>query len=191
MNLKEMLGDAYKEGMTLEEIETALADFKMPEAPDNSAEIARLKASVDKATAEASKYKKELNAKLSSDEVKAKEDAEALQKLVEERDNLLKEKNMSNYRAKFLENGYDKDLAEKSASALVEGDFATVFDLLGKHTTNLEKKFKSEAIDRTPKPSGGDISDHIPSKAEFDKMSYQELNRLAREQPEIYKHYNE
>lgn len=191
MNLKEMLGDAYKEGMTAEEIEAALENYEMPKAPDNSEEIARLKASVDKATAEASKYKKELNAKLSSDEVKAKEDAEAYQKLVEERDNLLKEKNMSNYRAKFLENGYDKDLAEKSASALVDGNFTAVFDYLGKHMTNMEKKFKSENIDRTPKPSGGDISDHIPTKEEFDKMTYAELNELSRKQPEIYKHYNE
>ena len=187
MDLKEMLGEAYKEGMTLEEVETALAGIETPKPKDNSDEIAKLKESVTRANAEASKYKKELNAKLSADELKAKEDAENLQKLMDERDALLKEKNMSNYRAKFLENQYDKDLAEKSAEALVDGDYKTVFELLGKHLTNMEKKFKAEHIDRTPKPTGGDEGEHIPTKDEFNKMSYTELNKLYREQPEIYK----
>lgn len=39
MNLKEVLGDAYKEGMTFEEVEAALEKVTVPE--DNSAEIER------------------------------------------------------------------------------------------------------------------------------------------------------
>ena len=74
MDLKELLGDNYKDGMTVDEISEALKGITMPK--DNSAEIAKLKESVSKANSEASQYKKELNAKLSDDERKAKEDAE-------------------------------------------------------------------------------------------------------------------
>lgn len=49
MNLKEVLGNAYKEGMTFEEVEAALEKVTVPE--DNSAEIERLKMPSPRATA--------------------------------------------------------------------------------------------------------------------------------------------
>jgi hypothetical protein len=186
LNLKELLGDNYKEGMTFEEVETALSGIELPKADDNSAEIAKLKESVTRANSEAAQYKKELKAKMSADELKAKEDAENLQKLIDERDALLKDKRMADYRSKFLENQFDADLADKSAKAMVDGDFDTVFSLLGKHITNLEKKFKAENIDRTPKPQGGDESDATVSKAQFNAMGYAERNKLYQENKELY-----
>ena len=41
MNIRDLLKDAYKEGMTLEDVENALKDIDLP--TDNSAEIDRLK----------------------------------------------------------------------------------------------------------------------------------------------------
>lgn len=49
MNLKEVLGDAYKEGMAFEEVEAALEKVTVPE--DHSAEIERLKMPSPRATA--------------------------------------------------------------------------------------------------------------------------------------------
>ena len=54
MTIKELLGDAYKDGMTIEEIETALENVSMPE--DNSAEIERLKNALSKSNSEAAGY---------------------------------------------------------------------------------------------------------------------------------------
>ena len=68
MNIKDLLGNKYKEGMTLEEIETALADVEMP--TDSSAEVERLKTALSKSNSEAADYKKQLREKLSADEVK-------------------------------------------------------------------------------------------------------------------------
>ena len=54
MNIKDLLGDAYKEGMSLEEIETALKGISMPE--DNSAEVERLRTALSKSNSEAADY---------------------------------------------------------------------------------------------------------------------------------------
>lgn len=185
MDLKDLLGESYKDGMTVEEITEALANVSMPK--DNSAEIEKLKASVSKANSEAAQYKKELNAKLSDDERKAKEDAEKWEKVLKERDDLLKEKNISAHKAKFLENGYSSDLAQKSAEALVNGDFDTVFKHLSEFRSTLEKKYKAENIDNTPKPDGGSSSnDGVITKDQFNKMSYAERNELFQKNQELY-----
>ena len=73
MNLKEVLGDAYKEGMTFEEVEAALEKVNVPE--DNSAEIERLKNALSKSNSEAAGYKKQLREKMTEDEQKASEKA--------------------------------------------------------------------------------------------------------------------
>ena len=70
MNIKDLLKDAYKEGMTLAEIETALKDIDLP--TDNSAEIDRLKTALSKSNSEAADYKKQLRDKMSEEERKAK-----------------------------------------------------------------------------------------------------------------------
>ena len=184
MNLQELLGSAYKEGMTAEEINAALADVSLPE--DKSAEMAKLKDAVSKANSEAAKYKKELNEKLSAEEIKAKEDAERWEKLEKERNDLLREKNVAGHKAKFLENGYSAEDAEASATALVDGDYTTVFKYLGQFRENLEKKFKAENINNTPKPQGGGAESVGPTREQFDAMTYTQQLELKRNQPEVY-----
>ena len=74
MNLKEVLGDAYKEGMTFEEVEAALEKVNVPE--DNSAEIERLKNALSKSNSEAAGYKKQLREKMTEDEQKKQKEQE-------------------------------------------------------------------------------------------------------------------
>lgn len=68
MDLKALLGDAYKEGMTFEEIEAALKEVQPPEDPAGAAEISRLKTALSKANGEAAEYKKQLRGKQSEAE---------------------------------------------------------------------------------------------------------------------------
>ena len=70
--LSDLLGDAYKEGMTEEEISTALQSAGAG-AKDNEAEVNRLKAQLSKANSEAADYKKQLRGKQSEDEAAAAE----------------------------------------------------------------------------------------------------------------------
>ena len=56
MKLNELLGDSFKEGMTVEEIAAALEKVEMPK--DQSAEIASLRETISKKNSEAADWKK-------------------------------------------------------------------------------------------------------------------------------------
>lgn len=153
MNIKDLLKDAYKEGMSVEDIEKALEGIDLP--TDNSAEIDRLKTALSKSNSEAADYKKQLREKMSAEEVKAKEDAEKYEEIVKERDALLKEKTIATHKAKFLSLGYDEKLANESAEAIVNGELDKMFTNYKKHLDDNEKRIRAEVLKETPKPEGG------------------------------------
>ncbi len=184
MNIKDLLKDAYKEGMTLEEINTALADIELP--TDNSAEIDRLKAALSKSNSEAADYKKQLREKMSADELKAREEAEKYEEVVKERDALLREKTVLGHKTKFLSLGYDESLANETAEAMVNGDTNKVFANHQKHLDTFEKKIRAEVLKDTPKPEGSNGSETI-TKEKFSKMSTAEQYKFSVDHPEEYK----
>ncbi len=153
MNIKDLLKDAYKEGMTVEEIETALKDIDLPN--DNSAEIDRLKTALSKSNAEAADFKKQLREKMTAEELKAKEDAEKMEDLQSKYDALLRESDISKNKARFLALGYDDALATETAEAMVNGETDKVFTNHKKHLDSVEKKIREDVLKDTPKPTGG------------------------------------
>lgn len=186
MNIKDLLKDAYKEGMTIEEIEKALEGIEMP--TDNTSEIERLKAALSNSNSEAAKYKKELREKMSADDIKAKEDAEKQEKLQKDYDELLRKVNISENKAKLLALGYDDTLANETAEAMVNGETDKVFAAHKKHLDAVEKKIRSDILKETPKPNGGN-SDKTITKEQFDNMGYSERLKVYEENPEIYKEF--
>jgi hypothetical protein len=184
MNIKDLLKDAYKEGMTLEEINAALADIELP--TDNSAEIDRLKAALSKSNSEAADFKKQLREKMTAEEIKTKEDAEKWDELIKERDALLREKTLAGHKANYLALGYDEKLATETAEAMVNGELGKVFANQKKHIESVEKKIREDVLKDTPKPEGGNGSDEI-TKEKFSKMSIAEQYKYSVEHPEEYK----
>ena len=183
MNIKDLLKDAYKEGMSVEDIENALKDIDLP--TDNSAEIDRLKTALSKSNSEAADYKKQLREKMSAEEVKAKEDAEKIEELIKERDALLREKTVAGYKAQYLALGYDEGLAGETAEALANGETNKVFANHSKHLAAVEKKIRADVLKDTPKPEGGNGSETM-TKEKFLKMSTAEQYKYSVEHPEEY-----
>ena len=184
MNIKDLLKDAYKEGMSVEDIENALKDIDLP--TDSTAEIDRLKAALSKSNSEAADYKKQLREKMSAEEVKAKEDAEKWEEIVKERDALLREKTIATYKAQYLALGYDEKLANETAEAMANGEIDKVFANQKKHLEAVEKKIRADVLKETPKPEGGKGSDTM-TKEKFSKMSIAEKHKFSVEHPEEYK----
>ena len=184
MNIKDLLKDAYKEGMTVEEINAALEGIEMP--TDNSAEIDRLKNALSKSNSEAADYKKQLREKMSAEEIKAKEDAEKMEALIKERDALLREKTVAKYTANYLALGYDEKLADETAEALAQGNLDKVFANQKKHTESVEKRIRADVLKATPSPEGGNSSDTMTLEI-FRKMSPQERHTFSVTNPEEYK----
>lgn len=186
MNIKDLLKDAYKEGMTVEEIETALAGIELP--TDNSAEIERLKNALSKSNSEAADFKKRLREKMTADEIKAKEDAEKQEKLQSDYDALVKKVTISENKAKLLALGYEDKLATETAEAMANGELDKVFANQKKHLEAVEKKIRQDILKDTPKPDGGNAGTTI-TKEQFDAMGYTERLKVFNENPEIYKEY--
>ena len=184
MNLKDLLKDAYKEDMTREEIENALADINFPE--DQTPELERLKAALSKSNSENAEWKKKHREALSEEERKAQETADLIKQLQEENATLTRDSNISKHKAKFLGMGYDESLASDAATAMVDGDMEKLFSYQQKHQEALEKKIRADALKGTPKP--------VPNKADgamtlenLRKMSTQERLEFAQKNPDEYK----
>lgn len=186
MDIKALLGDTYKEGMTLTEIETALAAVELP--TDNT-EIERLKAAVSKSNSEAAELKKQLRTKLTEDEVAKLKDAEEREKLQSDYNALLTKVTISENKAKLLAIGYDDKLADETAEAMVNGELEKVFTNQKKHMENLEKKIRADVLKETPKPAPGGAGGKGITQEQFDAMGYTERLKVFNEQPEIYKEF--
>ena len=184
MNIRDLIGDAYKEGMSVEDIEKALEGIEMP--TDNSAELDRLKTALSNSNSEAANLKKQLREKMTADELKAKEDAESREKLQNDYDALLKKVTISENKAKLIALGYDEALATNTAEAMVSGDLDKVFANQKKHLDAVAKKIREDVLKETPSPEGGNGSDTI-TKEKFSKMSIAEQYKFSTEHPEEYK----
>lgn len=184
MNLKEVLGDACKEGMTFEEVEAALEKVTVPE--DNSAEIERLKNALSKSNSEAAGYKKQLREKMTEDEQKKQKEQEEREELQNKYDKLLRESVIAKNKAKLVALGYEEALADETAEAMADGDSDKVFANQQKHLASFEKKVRAEALKDTPKPTpDGDSKTMTLEK--FRKLNPTERHKFYTEHPEEYK----
>nr|DAK05173.1 MAG TPA: Major head protein [Caudoviricetes sp.] len=135
--------------------EQKLAALEAFEYEDNAAELEKQKNALSKANSEAAEWKRKHNALLSEEEKKKQEDADKLAQMEQELADLRKGKTISEYKAKFVAQGYDEALAKETAQALADGDSAKVFANQSKFLEEYAKKVKADALKKTSKPTPG------------------------------------
>ena len=156
MDLKALLGDAYREGMTFEEIEAALKEAKAPEDPASAGEISRLKNALSKANGEAAEYKKQLRSRQSEAEQEAAARQESLQKLEAENAELKRSAAISQHKARLLALGYEEALADTAAAAMADGKTDVSLDAQKTFLEAQKQAVLAENLRQTPRgPSGG------------------------------------
>ena len=176
--LKKLLGDKYKEGMTFDEINAALAEIDIHEGYVP-------KAVADKHASDAAKYKKDYQAKLTEDE-RAKQEAEEERTRQQNRiAELERTVSITDYAKRYIASGYDEKLATETAEALVDGKMDVVFANQEAHLKAREKALKAEMLKDTPVPPGGGKEKGL-TKEEFKKMSLAERQKVYDETPELY-----
>lgn len=141
--------------------EQKLAALEGYEYEDHSEELERQKAAVTKANGEAAEWKRKHTALLSEDEKKKQEDADKLASMEEELAELRKGKVVSDYKAKFVAQGYSEELADETAKALADGDMTKVFANQQKFLVDYVKGVKAGALKGTPKPPAGGSSTDV------------------------------
>lgn len=171
------------DSMTAEQKVDALLKLDIP---DSSAEIARMKSALDKATSEAADYKKQLKGKLTEDEAAAAEREAKWAEMEAKLKELETEKTISTYKASYLAMpGFDEKLAEDTAKALAEGDMKAVFANQQKANAAYEKKLRAEMVKQDPKPDGAGGDDQKKDTAvEFAK-------KLGKQRADALKSANE
>lgn len=155
MDLKTLLGDAFKEGMTLAEVEAALADKDMIDrseaetmATNRAAATKRLLDTANKKLAEAQKKGTETG----------NENAALLERInaLEERDKAnTRLSNIATHKASLIAQGYAEDLASATAEALVDGNTAVVLANQGKFLAAQTAKIKEDLLKGTKPPAAG------------------------------------
>ena len=148
--LSDLLGKAYKEGMTEDEISAALETV----GQGNDAEVNRLKAALSKANSEAADYKKQLRSKQSDDEAAAAAQKEEQDRLAKENADLKRTIALTDRKSKLLAMGYDETLATETATAMVDGDMDKVLANQNKYLEVQKKAIQADAMRKTPRPAG-------------------------------------
>lgn len=169
--------------MTPEQKIAALEAYESAE-PDYSGYVK--KDVFDKTASELAAKKKELNAKLSEDEKKRRQEQEDREKLQSAYDQLLRDSKISKFKAELLAMGYEDKLASETAEAMVDGDNDKVFANQKKQLEVVQKAARAEALKRTPKPQP-DGDGKAMTLTEFRKLSPQERYAFAEKNPEDYK----
>lgn len=187
MNIKDLLGDTYKEGMSIEDLlNTEVKDPNDGKKKKAEDETKHLKELISKANSEAASYKKQLKAKMSEEEAKKAEQEEVFNQMKEKLASLEQEKAISDQKAQFVSLGYDADLAQKGAEALVNGNLEEAFDVQKTFLEGYKKKVIADKMvsgAKTPK-QGGDAPKVTQDK--FNSMTYKERLGLYKDHRDVY-----
>lgn len=188
MNLKELLGDVYKEGMTFEEVEKALEGIELPkETVVDNTELTKLKNMLNKASSEAADYKKQLRQKLTDEEAKAAADKEERERILNENQELHKKIAISENISALVGLGYDTELATQTAEAMFNGDMKTVITNQKSFLELREKEIRADEMYNTPKPVGGQSGKTPMTREDIMKITDTEARQQAiAENPDLF-----
>lgn len=180
MALKDILGESYKDGMTVEEIETALADKKLADISSGEYISKGKYFDLDK------KYK-DMESKLKERMTAEEKQAEALAEREQHYKSLERKLNMSEYNNKLSASISDEKTRLEIAELMADGKTFEAIEkqnaYLGAYKETLTKQIREELLTKnpTPQPLNDDKKD-----IDLSKMTYKELNQFQRENPELY-----
>ena len=178
--------EGYREDMTADEKLALLDSYEAPKdnpappkddpnpAPTPAPTPAKgmvSKAQFDKVSSELAAVKKQLRGRMNEDEQRELDRQNERQEMETELNALRREKALAGYKASYLSQGYDEQLAEEAATAMVDGDMDTVFAVMKKQSVNAEKAMRAKILKETPvPPAGDDPNDETKKKEEAKKL---------------------
>lgn len=147
------------EEMTAEQKLDALMQLDIPDKVDLSGYVK--KSVFDAKAAEASDLSKKLKGKMTEDEQKQAEIAEAAEAAAKEKEALLarvaeleKNNTLREYTIGFSNLGFDEKLAAETANLFEEKDSVKFFANMKKFLESYEKAIEKKLMDKTPSPGG-------------------------------------
>lgn len=165
-----------------EDAKNAIAAMEFADAPDMSQFVS--KATFDKKASEAADLTKKLRERMSEDERSKQEQAESLAAMQQELEMLRKEKTVAKYTADYVKLGYDAKLAEETAAAFADGDFAKVFANQAKFNDEYKKTIIADELKKTPRGGAGQGGGGAITKEAFLAMGTKEQQEFIQNNPD-------
>lgn len=125
MDWKLLLGDSYKDGMTDEEAQAEFNKMYMPRS-EHQKEVDKQKSLIDNYSNQIAENKRKERERMSEEEKAAAERQEQWDAMVNQNKQLNRNLKIRDFYDQYIERGFDKELAMASATAMVDGDSATV-----------------------------------------------------------------
>lgn len=127
----------------------------------------------DKVSSQLADAKRQLRSKMSEEEQREADRQAEIAAREDELKTLRREKTQSNYKASFMGLGLDESLSADAATALVDGDSDSLFDVLKRYQVGYEKSMRAKILAETPKPPAG----LDPNSDESKKQDQEKLRR--------------
>jgi len=150
----------------------------------------KLKQSVTNASADASKWKKQYQEKLSAEEQAQVKQDEANAALQKELEDLRKERNIAKISGALVASdiGMDAETAGKVAEAMNAGENDKVLDGIRQFIVAHDKALREASLKNNPTLPGGS-SDKVITREQAQNMSLSEMLKLKAEHPDLYSEY--
>lgn len=165
-----------------ESLETLKAEVERLEI-----ENGKLKKAQSNASADVSKYKKELQARMSEQERAAAETKELIEQLKAENEAMKRNQSVAERTASYIGVGFDAILAKQAAEASFDNNHEGFMDALKAFISAHDKALAADALRNTPRPGAGATEQPTVTPEQFAKMKYVDKVKLYEEQPELYK----
>lgn len=168
-DIKKILGDEYKEGMTAEEIVAAMQKVTLPDMTQfvSKGDYDKLKKASDDNASEAKSWKDKYNSTLSAAEQQRLADEEARKATEIRLAEYERKDKISNAKDQYIKSGFEVTLAQATAEAFVDGKMDVVLENINKHATAVAEKAKDEALNGTPAPPADGNGN--PGKIDYNK----------------------
>lgn len=195
MNLKDLLGDAYKENMTIDEVNEALANITAPKTVSKEQwdKTASELASSKKLVRELQEKLRELEESSMTAEEKLKAETERtqeLQRALSQKLSALKAKEIF-VTAGLSEKDYSPllDVVVSDSEETTVNRAKAMIKVINAQKAATEAAVKAELMKNTPTPASGTVDDGKITREQFAKMTLIEKQKFAKENPELYKQF--
>lgn len=186
MNIKELLGDKYREDMTVAEVAESLAEIDMVERSAFDGYVP--KDTANKLSSEAAEAKRKLRERMTEEEARAAKEAEERTALEVEVGKLRRTATVAEFSKRFVTLGFDEEAANGAAEAFADGNHESVFAAFGKRLSTMEKTLRAELLKTmTVPPAAGGAQDQVPTRDEFMAMTYEQKYEIKHSQPDVYR----
>lgn len=150
----------YESMSDAEKLEAVLNfDMELPQADpvptQTDADTQKLKDAFNKASSEVADYKRRLKEKETAEETAKREAEETQKQLMDELNQLRKERTVSTYTAKYMGIGYDAETAKALAETLPDGLPDDFFTKQKSFLDTTIQNTKSQLLSQQPQPTSG------------------------------------